>query len=151
MAPHPPFPNNKVLYPILPSQLSNAYIPRRTLGPVDLILTTVHENPKTFNTLLVDIFPAKPSTAAASGNITRCALSAGSVAAMQPLLDRLGQGWFFTLVGGIAGSSAALAIWAIRRKGMPWRKIRQGGGSGGPAAMKEGCKRSEKKTDSVKR
>ena len=31
---------------------------------------------QTFNALLVDIFPASPSTAAASGNITRCALSA---------------------------------------------------------------------------
>ena len=30
---------------------------------------------QTFNTLLVDIFPANPSTASAAGNITRCALS----------------------------------------------------------------------------
>lgn len=36
---------------------------------------------QTFNTLLVDFFPANPSTAAASGNPTRCALSAGGVAA----------------------------------------------------------------------
>jgi hypothetical protein len=86
---------------------------------------------KTFNTLLVDVFPASPSTAAASGNITRCALSAGSVAAMQPLLDRLGRGWFFTFVGGSTGLFGMVAIWAIRQKGMQWRKERQAENKGG--------------------
>lgn len=37
---------------------------------------------QTFNALLVDIFPTTPSTAAASGNITRCALSAIVVAVL---------------------------------------------------------------------
>ena len=41
---------------------------------------------QTFNALLVDIFPASPSTAAASSNITRCALSAIAVAVLEPSL-----------------------------------------------------------------
>ena len=55
-----------------------------------------------FNTLLVDIFPSTPSAAAASGNLTRCAMSAGGIAEMQPLLDRLVRDWFFTLLRAIS-------------------------------------------------
>lgn len=58
---------------------------------------------QTFNALLVDIFPGSPSTAAASGNITRCALSAVAVAVMQPLVDAMGRGWFFTLLTFVSG------------------------------------------------
>jgi multidrug resistance protein len=79
---------------------------------------------QTFNTLLVDIFPASPSTAAASGNLTRCAMSAGGIAAMQPLLDHLGSGWFFTLLGAISGTTGMVLTLGIRTRGMAWRNGR---------------------------
>ena len=79
---------------------------------------------KTFNTLLVDINPGNPSAAAASGNIGRCTLAAGSVAAMQPLLDSIGIGWFFTLVGLVSGVGGVVAIALMRWKGMAWRQQR---------------------------
>lgn len=79
---------------------------------------------QTFNTLLVDIFPANPSTASAAGNITRCALSAGAIAAVQPLLDRLGWGWVFTVLGLMAGCLGMLATWTLRSRGIVWRKRR---------------------------
>jgi MFS family permease len=79
---------------------------------------------QTFNTLLVDIFPLNPSTASAAGNITRCALSAAGIAAVQPLLERLGYGWVFTLVAGISGISSILATFLIRSSGMSWRDRR---------------------------
>ena len=41
---------------------------------------------QTCDAFLVDIFPASPSTAAASGNTTRYALSALVVAVLQPLV-----------------------------------------------------------------
>jgi multidrug resistance protein len=83
---------------------------------------------QTFNTLLVDVFPKNPSTAAASGNITRCTLSAIGVAIMQPLFDCIGHGWFFTLVGIVSGLSSSLAISTIQQKGMKWRSKREGNG-----------------------
>ena len=46
--------------------------------------------------LLVDIFSDKSSSAYASGQIMRCALSAASAAAVQPLVDAMGLGWYFT-------------------------------------------------------
>jgi hypothetical protein len=80
---------------------------------------------QTFNTLLVDIHRESPSTASASGNITRCALAAGGVAIMEPLLARLGEGPFFTLVAGVTGMLGVVAIGIIRYKGMAWRLRRE--------------------------
>lgn len=77
-----------------------------------------------FNALLVDIFPESPSTAAASGNITRCALSALAVAVLQPLVDHLGRGWYFTSLSIIGGIGSAAAVWTVQRWGMKWRSQR---------------------------
>ena len=80
---------------------------------------------KTFNTLLVDIHKTRSSTAAASGNITRCALSASGVAAMQPLLSKLSYGWYFTLVGCLSLAGGCTAIFAIKKWGTQWRRQRE--------------------------
>ena len=79
---------------------------------------------QTFNALLVDIFPASPSTAAASGNITRCALSAVLVAVLQPLVDIMGRGWFFTMLTVLSGGGGLVAGWLVKNKGMQWRRER---------------------------
>jgi MFS family permease len=79
---------------------------------------------QTFNTLLVDIFPASPSTAAASSNITRCALSAMMVAVMEPLVQCMGRGWYFTLLTVLSGGGGFVAAWFIKTKGMKWRSER---------------------------
>lgn len=81
---------------------------------------------QTFNILLVDIFPESPSTAAASGNITRCALSAIFVAVLQPLVDAIGRGWVFTLLSICSGGGGIAANWLINDKGMAWRHQRLG-------------------------
>lgn len=78
----------------------------------------------TYNTLLVDVFPENPSTAAAAASITRCAMAATGVAILQPLLDAAGRGWYFTLLGLWSGGFGAVAVWLIRRKGMQWRTRR---------------------------
>ncbi len=90
---------------------------------------------QSFMTLLVDIFPENPSTASAAGNITRCALAATGVAVLQPLVDVMGRGWYFTLLSITSGVASAGAVWAIRTRGMRWRGQRlektisgQGGG-----------------------
>lgn len=80
---------------------------------------------QTFNALLVDIFPHCPSTAATAGNITRCALSAVAVATVQPLIDALGRGWYFTFLGILSGLGGAAATWALQTRGMKWRGQRR--------------------------
>lgn len=75
--------------------------------------------------MLIDIHRESLSTASAAGNLTRCALAAGGVAVMEPLLVRLGEGPFFTLVAGLTSILGVLAIGIIRRKGMAWRLQRE--------------------------
>lgn len=79
---------------------------------------------QSFSALLVDGFPETPSTAATGGNITRCALSAVAIAVLQPLIDVMGRGWFFTLLGLLSGVGGLAAHTALRRWGMEWRKAR---------------------------
>ncbi|KAI4638906.1 hypothetical protein J4E93_009656 [Alternaria ventricosa] len=86
----------------------------------------------THNTLIVDISPQNTSTAAAAGNITRCALSAAAVAAMQPLLEVMGKGWFFTALAAISGILSTIATMFIRLRGMAWRNERH-------AREQDGC------------
>jgi hypothetical protein len=78
----------------------------------------------TYNTLLVDVFPESPSTAAATASISRCAMAAAGVATLQPLLDAAGRGWYFTALGLWSGGFGAVAVWLIRTKGMQWRSRR---------------------------
>lgn len=72
------------------------------------------------NTLLIDINHTTPATAQASSNIIRCALAAVAVAVFQDVIDAIGEGWTFTLLGALCSVSAAL-YWVDREKGMAWR------------------------------
>ena len=76
------------------------------------------------NTLLVDVFPESPSTAAAAASITRCALAAAGVAVVEPLISAMGRGWYFTALGIITGAVGSVAVWMIRTWGMKWRSER---------------------------
>ncbi|KAL8933234.1 MAG: hypothetical protein Q9216_006457 [Gyalolechia sp. 2 TL-2023] len=86
---------------------------------------------QTFSILLVDVFPESPSTAAASGNITRCTLSAVAVAMLQPLVDVIGRGWVFSLLSILSGGGGLVANWLINNRGMAWRHQRLGIHGGG--------------------
>ncbi|KAI9646578.1 hypothetical protein NHQ30_004573 [Ciborinia camelliae] len=55
---------------------------------------------KMCGTLLVDLNPKSPATAQAALNIIRCSFSAGGLAVLQILIERLGVGWCFTLFSG---------------------------------------------------
>lgn len=79
---------------------------------------------QTFNILLIDIFPASPSTAATSGNITRCTLSAVAVAVLQPMVDGMGRGWYFTFLSVLSGGGGIIANWLVTTRGMTWRQQR---------------------------
>ena len=76
------------------------------------------------NTLLVDIHPETPSSAAATASIVRCALAALATATVQPLINELGRGWYFTLLGTLTGGFSLVAVWTIRTWGLQWRASR---------------------------
>lgn len=78
----------------------------------------------TASALLVDIFPEKTSTAYGSGQIMRCGVSALSAAVLQPLVDALGYGWYFTVLALSTGVSGLICVLISRSKGMGWRQER---------------------------
>lgn len=81
---------------------------------------------QTFSALLVDVFPANPSTAAAAGNTVKCVLSAVGVAVLQPLVEAVGRGWFFTMLTVVSGGGGFVAAFMLKKKGMQWRTVRIG-------------------------
>lgn len=78
-----------------------------------------------FSALLVDVFPDTPSTAATAGNVMKCVLAAGAVAVLQPLVEVIGKGWFFSLLGVLCGAGGFISLMVLRRWGMAWRKVRR--------------------------
>ena len=77
-----------------------------------------------YNTLLVDIWPQSPSTAAASAAIVRCALAASGVALVQPLIDIMGKAWYFTALGFVSGVAGSVLVQLLQTRGMAWRQKR---------------------------
>jgi opacity protein-like surface antigen len=75
--------------------------------------------------LLVDIFPDASSSAYASGQIARCGLSAISAAVIQPIIDAVGRGWYFTIFSLFVGIGSIGSAYTTKQKGMSWRLRRQ--------------------------
>lgn len=82
------------------------------------------------NTLIVDVNDEKPATASASVSITRCLMAAGGVAVIEVMLNRIGPGWTFTVVGGMCWGTIPVLV-VVKRRGWGWRKRKVEG-------MKEG-------------
>ena len=75
---------------------------------------------KVCNTLMVDIYPSKTSTASASVNITRCSLGAVGVSVLQFGLDGIGTGWTFVIFAGLMVGTLPM-LWVEREFGRRWR------------------------------
>lgn len=71
--------------------------------------------------LLTDFNPDRSATAQASYNLVRCALAAGLVAALEPLISAVGIGWAMTCFGVIGLLCVPLLV-VLRRYGWSWRK-----------------------------
>ena len=61
--------------------------------------------------------------------MSRCLLSAGAVAMMQPLIDQMGSAWFFTLVRMLSGAVGLAFDLSLRRWGKDWRRSRENAAS----------------------
>ncbi|KAJ7762474.1 MFS general substrate transporter [Mycena metata] len=65
-------------------------------------------------TLMLDLMPSHGSSITACNNLVRCSLGAGLVSAIQPLLDALGAGYAYLLLGGIAALMGPLLYVVVR-------------------------------------
>jgi MFS family permease len=72
------------------------------------------------NTLLIDIYPHKAGAAVAANNLTRCLIGAGASAAIQPMINALGSGWAFFILGAIYAVFFP-SLLVVMRKGPQWR------------------------------
>ena len=76
---------------------------------------------QTMNVLIVDCNPASSAAASAANNLTRCLLGAGGVAAVVPLLDKIGSGWTSTLIALVWFLFSAF-WWVAIAWGPRWRE-----------------------------
>lgn len=76
-------------------------------------------------TLLTDLNPDKSATVQAAYSLIRCALSAGGIAGLQPLIDTVGVGWCFT-VFAVAGALCIPLFILLKYYGMQWRTGHRG-------------------------
>ncbi|KAL1882963.1 hypothetical protein Daus18300_000601 [Diaporthe australafricana] len=74
--------------------------------------------------LIVDMYPTKAGAATAANNLTRCLLGAAATGAVSPMIEAIGIGWTFTIIGFLYLAGAPLLL-LIMRNGIHWRgKIR---------------------------
>jgi MFS family permease len=73
------------------------------------------------STLLTDFNVDRSSTAQASYSLVRCAVAAGVVAVLEPLLERVGVGWCFMVYAAL-GALCIPMLLVLWRYGWVWRK-----------------------------
>jgi multidrug resistance protein len=70
--------------------------------------------------LIIDLHRSRPATASAATNLARCLLGAGASAVANPMIEAMGNGWTFTLVGLIELAVLPILILPYIH-GMKWR------------------------------
>ncbi|KAI0275306.1 MFS general substrate transporter [Gloeopeniophorella convolvens] len=74
--------------------------------------------------LLVDLVPDQGSSITACNNIVRCLMGAGLVSVINPILDAIGMGWTYVLLGGMCILAAPL-LYVEVHWGPVWRERRR--------------------------
>ncbi|BGP49610.1 hypothetical protein JCM10450v2_005509 [Rhodotorula kratochvilovae] len=77
-----------------------------------------------FNTLLVDLYPSQSASATAANNLYRCLCGAAGTGFIDPLLNRLGAGWGFTMLSLLNCLFVPLMLLEWKH-GMRWRAERK--------------------------
>lgn len=75
------------------------------------------------NTLVVDLNPDAPATAAAANNLLRCSFGAAGTAVIDSMLKAMGRGWCFTFLA-LLMVSCLPGLLVLERKGPRWRAER---------------------------
>lgn len=75
----------------------------------------------TVTTMLTEFLPRRSSSGVALNNFVRNILSCTGAIVGAPLIDSIGNGWLFTIIG-LWALSSSVVIWLMRRYGPHWRK-----------------------------
>ena len=72
-------------------------------------------------TMLTEFLPHRSSSGVAVNNFIRNIFSCVGGVVAQPLLNAMGNGWLFTMVGLLAWITGNLAVWSLKKWGPAWR------------------------------
>lgn len=72
-------------------------------------------------TMLTEFMPGRSSSGVAVNNFLRNIFSCVGGVIAQPIIEAIGNGWLFTILGVLCWISAFSVIWAMRRFGPRWR------------------------------
>lgn len=71
--------------------------------------------------LVTDMYPGRAGAATAANNLTRCLLGAAATAVITPMIDGVGAGWAFSILG-ILYLLGAPVLLLIMKNGIKWRR-----------------------------
>lgn len=71
--------------------------------------------------MLTEFMPRRSSGGVAVNNFVRNIFSCVGAIVAQPIINGIGTGWLFTILGLISWSTGYLCIWALKRHGPRWR------------------------------
>lgn len=71
--------------------------------------------------LVTDMYPGRAGAATAANNLTRCLLGAAATAAITPMIEGLGSGWAFSILGFLYLLGAPVLL-LIMKNGIKWRR-----------------------------
>lgn len=71
--------------------------------------------------LIVDMYPGKAGAATAANNLTRCLLGAVATAVISPMIEGIGAGWAFTILGVLYLLGTPMLL-LIMKNGVKWRR-----------------------------
>ncbi|KAK1530760.1 major facilitator superfamily transporter [Colletotrichum costaricense] len=73
-------------------------------------------------TMLTEFMPKRSSGGVAVNNFVRNIFSCIGAIAAQPVINAIGNGWLFTILGIFAWVSGYICVWTLRKKAPEWRK-----------------------------
>ncbi|OHE95327.1 major facilitator superfamily transporter [Colletotrichum orchidophilum] len=73
-------------------------------------------------TMLTEFLPKRSSGGVAVNNFVRNIFSCIGAIAAQPVINAIGNGWLFTILGIFTWVSGYICVWTLRRKAPEWRK-----------------------------
>lgn len=71
--------------------------------------------------LVTDMYPGRAGAATAANNLTRCLLGAAATAAINPMVNGVGAGWAFSILGFLYLLGAPVLL-LIMKNGIRWRR-----------------------------
>ncbi|OHW94494.1 major facilitator superfamily transporter [Colletotrichum incanum] len=73
-------------------------------------------------TMLTEFMPKRSSGGVAVNNFVRNIFSCIGAIAAQPVINAIGNGWLFTILGIFTWVSGYICVWTLRRNAPKWRK-----------------------------